>query len=167
MIKSVIESSMEIMPNLPSTATAVLDTVSASAVPCHADKQTTIVTKVGRPVVLAVSLRQTSVNACHTAILRLFTYQEGLDVLLETIVVKALEGLSVVELGLVRVAGSGVLAQDVEPELIGPPVTVLDVVSACCISSLDVIQVIPLCHQQQCWPRAAGTLRVPLRCYPL
>lgn len=75
-----------------------------------------------------------SVNAfCFTS-RRLFSYQQGLDVLLETIVVKALEGLSVVELGLVRVAGSGVLAEDVEPQLIGPPVTVLAVVSACCIS---------------------------------
>ena len=76
-----------------------------------------------------------SVNAQCLSFRRLFSYQQGLDVLLETIVVKALESLSVVELGLVRVAGSGVLAEDVEPELIGPPVTVLGVVSACCISS--------------------------------
>jgi hypothetical protein len=164
---SVDEHSIKRMIDLPSAATTVLDTVSASTVPCHADKQTTIVAEVGRPVVLAVGLDRVSVNACCFAIPRLYSYQKGLDVLLETIVIQALEGLSVVELGLVRVAGSGVLAQDVEPELIGPPVTVLDVVSACCISSLDVIQVIPLCHQQQCWPRAAGTLRVPLRCYPL
>jgi hypothetical protein len=127
-----MELSTNMMPDLPSTATAVLDTVSASTVPCHADKQATVVTEVGRPVVLAVSLRQMSVNAFQSAILRFFSYQEGLDVLLETIVVKALEGLSVVELGLVRVAGSGVLAEDVKPQLIGPPVTVLDVVSACC-----------------------------------
>ena len=76
-----------------------------------------------------------SVNARCLSSEGLFSYQQGLDVLLEAIVVKALEGLSVVELGLVRVAGSGVLAEDVEPELIGPPVTVLGVVSACCISS--------------------------------
>ena len=95
-----------------------------------------------------------SVNAfCFTS-RRLFSYQQGLDVLLETIVVKALEGLSVVELGLVRVAGSGVLAEDVEPELIGPPVTILAVVSACFIHSVDVVQVIPLCHLMQCWPHA-------------
>lgn len=76
-----------------------------------------------------------SVNARCFAAEILFSYQQGLDVLLEAIVVEALEGLSVVELGLVRVAGSGVLAEDVEPELIGPPVTVLAVVSACCIVS--------------------------------
>ena len=142
------------MLNLPSSTTAVLDTVSASTVPRHTDEKATIVTEVGRPVVLAVSLRQMSVNAFQSAILRFFSYQEGLDVLLETIVVKALEGLSVVELGLVRVAGSGVLAEDIEPELIGPPVTVLAVVSACCISSPAVVQVIPLCHLQRCWPHA-------------
>jgi len=32
-----------------------------------------------------------------------------------------------------------VLAENVEPELIGPPVTVLAVVSACCIDSVDVV----------------------------
>jgi hypothetical protein len=52
------EDTREVVPNLPSTATAVLDTVSASAVPCHADKQTTIVTEIGRPVVLAVGLKE-------------------------------------------------------------------------------------------------------------
>lgn len=51
------------MPNLPSTATAVLDTVSTSTVPCHADKQATIVTEIGRPVVLAVGLRE-GVSQC-------------------------------------------------------------------------------------------------------
>ena len=76
-----------------------------------------------------------SVNARCLSFTRLFSYQQGLNVLLEAIVVKALEGLSVVELGLVRIAGSCVLAEDVEPQLIGPPVTVLGVVSACCISS--------------------------------
>ena len=96
--------------------------------PCHTDEEATIVTVIRRPVVLAVSLRQMSVNAFQSAILRFFSYQEGLDVLLEAIVVKALEGLSVVELGLVRVAGSGVLAEDVKPQLIGPPVTVLKAV---------------------------------------
>jgi hypothetical protein len=71
-----------------------------------------------------------SVNARYFACERLFSYQQFLDVLLETIVVEALESLSVVELALVRVASSSVLAQDVEPQLIGPPVTVLDIVSA-------------------------------------
>jgi hypothetical protein len=58
------------------------------------------------------------------------SYHQLLDVLLESVIVEALECLSVVELPLVRVASSGVLAEDVEPELVGPPVTVLAVVSA-------------------------------------
>lgn len=53
------------MSNVPSTATAVLDTVSASAVPCHADEQTTIVAEVGGPVVLAVGLSK-DVSPCTT-----------------------------------------------------------------------------------------------------
>ena len=58
-MKSVDGHSMKILHCvLPSTTTAILDTVSASAVPCHADKQATIVTEVGRPVVLAVGLRE-------------------------------------------------------------------------------------------------------------
>lgn len=64
------------------------------------------------------------------------TYHQGLEVLLETLIVEALEGLSVVELAVERVAGRVVLAEDVEPELIGPPVTVLAVVSACCVCTL-------------------------------
>ena len=44
------------MHDLPSATTAVLDTVSASTVPRHADKETTIVTEVSRPVILAVGL---------------------------------------------------------------------------------------------------------------
>ena len=41
---------------LPATATTVLNAVGTSAVPCHADEEATIVTVVGRPVVLAVGL---------------------------------------------------------------------------------------------------------------
>ena len=74
-----------------------------------------------------------SVRERYSAFRMFFSYQQGLDILLETIVVKALERLSVVELALVRVASSGVLAEDVESQLIGPPVTVLAVVSASCL----------------------------------
>lgn len=58
------------------------------------------------------------------------SYQQGLDVLLESLIVEALERLSIVELAGERVAGRVVLAEDVEPQLLGPPVTVLAVVSA-------------------------------------
>jgi hypothetical protein len=60
----------------------------------------------------------------------MYTHQQRLDILLQSIVIEALEGLGVVELALVRVAGSGVLAEDVKPQLVGPPVAVLQVVSA-------------------------------------
>jgi hypothetical protein len=60
----------------------------------------------------------------------MYTHQQCLDILLQSIVIEALEGLGVVELALVRVAGSGVLAEDVKPQLVGPPVAVLQVVSA-------------------------------------
>jgi hypothetical protein len=60
------------------------------------------------------------------------SYQQGLDVLLESLIVEALEGLLVVELAGVGVAGRVVLAEDVEPQLLGPPVSVLYVVSAHC-----------------------------------
>ena len=63
-------------------------------------------------------------------------YHQRLEVLLETLIVEALEGLGVVELAVERVAGRVVLAKDVEPELIGPPVTVLAVVSAFCVCTL-------------------------------
>jgi hypothetical protein len=58
------------------------------------------------------------------------SYHQGLDVLLESLIVEALEGLGVVELAGERVAGRVVLAEDVKPQLLGPPVTVLAVVSA-------------------------------------
>lgn len=58
------------------------------------------------------------------------SYHQSLDVLLESLIVEALECLSVVELVGERVAGAVVLAEDVEPQLIGPPVAVLAVVSA-------------------------------------
>jgi hypothetical protein len=97
------------------------------------------------------------------------SYQQLLDVLLESVIVKALESLSVVELTLERVAGSGVLAKDVEPELVGPPVTVLAVVLACGmhIGCKNDVAVIPWCLQRRCWPHAWGISRVLLRRYPL
>lgn len=54
------------------------------------------------------------------------SYHQVIQVLLESIVVEALESLSVVELVAERVVGGAMLAEDVEPELIRPPVTVLD-----------------------------------------
>jgi hypothetical protein len=98
-----------------------------------------------------------------------YPHHQLLDVLLESIIVEALESLSVVQLTLERVAGSGMLAEDVEPELVGPPVTVLAVVSACGmhIGCKSDVAVIPWCLQRRCWPHAWGISRVLLRRYPL
>lgn len=58
-----------------------------------------------------------------------FPYHQVIEVLLQSIVVEALERLSVVKLAAKRIAGGVVLAEDVEPELVGPPVAVLKAVS--------------------------------------
>jgi hypothetical protein len=118
-----------------------------------------------------------SVRVCQRLSLDLIkgsnSYQQGLDVLLESLVVKALESLLVVELAGVRVAGRVVLAEDVEPQLLGPPVTVLHVVSAhivpsttgcrCCVDA-----VLPSGRHRRRWPSAWGTLpELSLRYCPL
>jgi hypothetical protein len=51
------------------------------------------------------------------------------QVLLQALVVKALESLSIVKILAIGVTGRIVLAKDVDSELIGPPITVLDVES--------------------------------------
>ncbi|CAI4215744.1 unnamed protein product, partial [Parascedosporium putredinis] len=86
-------------------AAAVGDTVGAGAVPGHADKETAVVAKVGGPPLLGVG-------------------HDGGEVLLELGIVYALEGLGVVEVLLVGVGHAGVLTEDVELELLGPPVKV-------------------------------------------
>ncbi|ORX98873.1 hypothetical protein BCR34DRAFT_142473 [Clohesyomyces aquaticus] len=63
-------------------------------------------TKVGRPPVLRVG-------------------HQGRDVLLQCIVVELLELVGVVEVGAERVLAGVVLAEDVGPQLVGPPVDVL------------------------------------------
>ena len=89
------------------------------------------------------------------------SYHQSLDVLLESLIVEALERLSVVELAGVRVAGGVVLAEDVEPQLIGPPVTVLSCrVSTRCLGTgrCCVDAVPPSGRHRRRWPSAWGTL---------
>lgn len=74
--------------------------------PAHTDKQTTIVAKVGRPVLLRLR-------------------HQGGQVLLDGSIVERLEGLAVVEVGAERVIGRVVLAKDVELDSVGEPVGVL------------------------------------------
>ncbi|CAG9990607.1 unnamed protein product [Clonostachys byssicola] len=77
-----------------------------SRVPGHADEETAVVAEVGWPPILGVG-------------------HQGRQVGLEGIVVEALELLGVVKVGAEGIRGNSVLAQDVEAELLGPPVAVL------------------------------------------
>lgn len=92
------------------TSAAIEDTVGTGAVPGHSDEETTIVAEVRGPPLLGVG-------------------QDGLDVLLEGLVVQALEGGGIVEV-LQGIGDIGVLAEDVEGEVAGPPVTVASATTA-------------------------------------
>ena len=87
-------------------ATAVGDSVGAGAMPGHADEEGAVVTVVGRPPFLRIG------------------HQRG-EVLAQRFEVELLELFGVVETRVERIALRGVLAQDVEVELIRPPVAVV------------------------------------------
>ena len=89
-------------------AAAVLDAVGAGGVPAHPDEQAAVVAEVGRPPVLR--------GGHHLD-----------DVLLERLDVELRELLGVVEVLAQRVRPRRVLVQDLEVQLVGPPVLV-----ACC-----------------------------------
>src|SRR6185437_7508128 len=86
-------------------APAVVDPVGAGAVPGHPDEQAAVVAVVGRPPVLRIG-------------------QQLLDVGPDRSQVQAVEGCLVVEAGIHRVGRRGVLAQDLQVQLVRPPVTV-------------------------------------------
>src|SRR5262249_34070585 len=86
-------------------AAAVTDAVGAGAVPGHADEQGPIVTEVRRPPVLRVG------------------HERG-EILLQSREVEALELLGVVEVLAHRIGLGRMLVQDVQSQLVGPPVAV-------------------------------------------
>ncbi len=86
-------------------AAAVADAVGARAVPCHADEQRPVVTEVRRPPVLRVG-------------------HQGVKVLLHGLQVETLELFSVVETLAHRIGQGGMLVQNVQLQLVRPPVTV-------------------------------------------
>ena len=88
-----------------STTPAVTDAVRASGVPCHADEERPIVAVVGWPPVL---------RGRH----HLF------DVLLQRIDVKGLNRLSVVEILVHRIGQGRILAENLQVQLIRPPVLI-------------------------------------------
>ena len=86
-------------------AAAVADAVGAGAVPGHADEQRTVVAEVGRPPVLRVG-------------------HQLAQIVLQRLVVELLELLAIVE-GLAQRIGLGrMLAQQVDAQLVRPPVAV-------------------------------------------
>ena len=89
----------------PGAAAAVADAVGAGAVPRHANEQRSVVAEVRRPPVLRIR-------------------HQRLEVLDHGIQVEALELLGVVERLAHGVGLGGVLVQDVQLQLIGPPVCV-------------------------------------------
>ena len=91
----------------PSTATAatVAGSVGTSSVPGHADEERPVMAVVGGPPILAVR-------------------HQGVEILLESFIVEAFEGFSVVK---IRVHGVGlgvVLVEDVQVEVLGPPILI-------------------------------------------
>ena len=70
-----------------------------------ADKETTVMTKVGRPPFLGVG-------------------HDGIDVLLEGLVVDRFKGLGIVEVSAKWIGDGSLLAENIELQRIGPPVTV-------------------------------------------
>ncbi len=86
-------------------AAAVADAVGAGAVPGHADEQRPVVAEVGRPPVLRIG-------------------HQGMQVLDHGVEVEALELLGVVERLAHRIGQAGLLVQDLNVQLVRPPVTV-------------------------------------------
>ncbi len=88
-----------------STAASVADAVGARAVPGHANEQRAVVAEVGRPPVLRVG-------------------HQGGEVFLQRGQIEALEGGGVVEVLVHRIGFRRVLMQQVDAQLLGPPVLV-------------------------------------------
>ena len=91
---------------LSAAATAIKEAVGASTVPGHADEQTAVVAKVGGPPLLRIR-------------------HQSMEIFLQAIVVQALEGCRIIKVVFAQGIGDcRVLTQDVELQLIGPPVGV-------------------------------------------
>jgi len=90
---------------LTTASAAVHDTVGTGAVPCHTDEEAAVVTEISRPPVLGIG-------------------HEISEILLEAFIVEALESSGIVEVRIKGVGDGSVLTEDVELELLGPPVVV-------------------------------------------
>jgi len=86
-------------------AATITDTVGAGTVPGHPDKQTTIVTKVRRPPVLGI---------CH----------ERIQIFLYCIKIQTVECFGVIKVLIHGIGLGGMLIEEVQTQLVGPPVLV-------------------------------------------
>ena len=87
------------------TASTVAGSVGSGSVPGHSNEEWTVVTIVSRPPILTVR-------------------HQCVEVFLETLVVKTLEGFSIIEISPHWVGFLSVLMEDVEVEILWPPILV-------------------------------------------
>ncbi len=93
------------MSSRAATATAVAGSVGTCCVPGHANEERPVVPVVGGPPVLAVR-------------------HQCVEVFLEAFVVEGLEGFSVVKIRIHGVGLGVVLVEDVQVEVLGPPILI-------------------------------------------
>ena len=96
------------------TTTAIVGTVGAGAMPCHADELRAVMAKVGGPPVLAVGHQLDQVS-------------------LQRLVVELLEFCGVIECFTQRVGLVAVLIQKIYAHLLGPPVFVGGAATGCVV----------------------------------
>ena len=90
-------------PDTPPTTVTLA--VGACAMPCHPDEEPSVVTVIGGPPILRVS-------------------HQRIKVLLQSFKVEFLEFISVVELLAHRIGQRGMLVQNIQVQLVRPPVSV-------------------------------------------
>ena len=111
-------------------AAPVGDAIGARAMPRHPNEQPAVVAKVGGPPIL---------RACH----------QGMEVLNHGVEVKALEFLGVIERFAHRVRQCGVLVENLEVQVVGPPVFV-----RVCMG--------PALHRARAFARHVSSIHIPL-----
>src|SRR5690606_8309546 len=87
------------------TTAPVTDTICAGTVPCHPHKQRAVVTKISRPPVLRIRHQSPQIR-------------------FQRFVIKFLELFRVIKSATQRVGFDGMLMQQINPQLVWPPITV-------------------------------------------
>ena len=92
--------------------TTICGSVGAGSVPCHADEKRTIMPIIGWPPLLRVG-------------------HETMQILLQRLVIKRIERLGIVKIRIHRICLGRMLVQDVEIELVRPPIPCCGTASGC------------------------------------